>query len=109
MFSNETKIPQGYKIREDDLNYYLIFSIIVILPNMIIDIFLLHILEILYGYKLYDYFTYCDYKFRHRNKKWLTFQDLDKSIQQTWRSLDNMSFSSQYYFVITLTTWGILF
>jgi hypothetical protein len=61
-FSNETKIPQGYKIRQNDLNYYIIFSIIIIAPNMVIDIFLMHILEILHGYKLYDYFTFSDFK-----------------------------------------------
>jgi len=94
LFSNETKIPQGYKIRQNDLNYYLIFYTIIIGPNMIIDIFMLHILEILHGYKMYDYFTYCDYKYRHRNQKWISRQELDKSIAHQWRSLDNMSFSS---------------
>lgn len=66
LFSNETRIPQGYGIRQRDLNYYLIFSLIIIVPQMIIDVFLLHALEILHGYKMYDYFSYCDYKFRHR-------------------------------------------
>lgn len=76
---------------------------------MIIDVFLLHILEILHGYKLYDYFTYCDYKFRHRQHKWVTHGKFDKSIIHSWRSLDNMSFSSQYYFIVSLTTWGAIF
>ena len=35
-------------------------------------------------------------------------QPLDRSILNSWRSLDNMCFSSQFYFVVTLTTWGIV-
>ncbi len=30
-------------------------------------------------------------------------------MQHSWRSLDNFCFSSQYYFIISLTTWGIIF
>lgn len=76
---------------------------------MIINIFLLHILEILHGYKTYDFFSYCDYRFRHRQKKWLTQNKLDRSILHSWRSLDNLSFSSQYFYVVSLSAWGIIF
>jgi len=107
-FAQETKIPQSYSIRRSDLNYYLIFSVILILPQLVINIFLLHILEILHGFKMYDYLTYCDFKFRNRSSKWINSQPLDKSILHSFRSLDNMSFSSQFYFVITLVTWGIV-
>ena len=76
---------------------------------MVMDVFLLHILETLYGYKIYDYFTYCDYRFRNRGKMWITGKALDRSISHNWRSLDSLAFSSQYYYIISLTTWGILF
>jgi hypothetical protein len=76
---------------------------------LIINIFLLHILEILFGFKLYDYFTYSDYRFRHRSHKWLNRKRLDRSIIHSWRSIDNFCFSSQYYFVISLSTWGIIY
>lgn len=109
LFANETKIPQGYGIQQRDLNYYLIFSIIIILPQLIINVFLIHILEILFGFKLYDYFTYSDYRFRHREQKWLSHQKLDRSIIHSWRSIDNYCFSSQYYYVISLSTWGIIY
>ena len=109
LFANETKIPQGYQIRQADLTYYLLFSLIIVLPRMVIDAFLLHVLETLHGYKVYDYFTYCDYRFRIRSKKWVSGSPLDRSIAHAWRSIDNMNFSSQYYYIISLTTWGILF
>ena len=39
--------------------YYLLFCVIVVLPQLIADVFLLHVLETVHGYKIYDYFTYC--------------------------------------------------
>ena len=82
---------------------------IIILPQLIINVFLLHVLEILFGFKLYDYFTYSDYRFRHREAKWQNRKYLDRSIIHSWRSIDNFCFSSQYYFVISLSTWGIIY
>lgn len=71
MFPKETKIAQGYSIAERELPYYLTFSLIIIFPQMVIDIFLLHLLEVIWGYKVYDYFTYSEYKFKTRQKKWI--------------------------------------
>ena len=36
-----------YTIRKSDLTYYFIFTAVIILPNLIIDIFVLHIIEII--------------------------------------------------------------
>jgi len=47
---------------------------------MVVDVFLLHILETLHGFKIYDYFTYCDYRFRIRTQLWVSGTLLDKSI-----------------------------
>jgi len=76
---------------------------------MVVDAFLLHVLETVHGYKVYDYFTYCDYRFRIRTQKYVSRGTLDRSVAQAWRSIDHLSFSSQYYYIISLTTWGILF
>jgi len=107
-FAQETKIPKNYSIRTSDLNYYLIFTVIIIFPQLAINIFLLHILEVLHGFKMYDYLTYCEFRFKNRTTNWINHQPLDKSVLHAFRSLDNMSFSSQYYFIITLVTWGII-
>jgi len=32
LFANETKIPQGYAIRQADLDYYLLFCTVVVVP-----------------------------------------------------------------------------
>lgn len=94
MFANETKIPQNYQIRKGDLQYYFFFCAVIIVPQLIIDVFMLHILEVTHGYKIYDYFTYCNYRFNIRTKKWLTAQKLDRSVQHSFRSLDSLCFSS---------------
>ena len=71
MFANETKIPQNYGIRKNDLQYYFTFCAVIVVPQLAIDVFILHILEINQGYKIYDYFTYCQYRFNVRQEKWL--------------------------------------
>ena len=70
-FANETKIPQNYNIRKTDLQYYFTFTAVIILPQLIIDVFILHVLEIRQGYKIYDYFTYCNYRFITRQARWI--------------------------------------
>ena len=109
LFSNETKIAQNYEIRKNDLQYYMTFTSVIIVPQLIIDIFILHILEIVHGYRIYDYFTYCNYRFNVRQTRWLTNAGLDKSIIHSFRSLDALCFSSQFYYLISLITWGIIF
>ena len=79
------------------------------MPQLVIDVFILHILEIRQGYKIYDYFTYCNYRFNVRQTRWLTSAPLDRSILHSFRSLDALCFSSQFYYLISLTTWGIIF
>jgi len=107
--ANETKIPQKYTIRKSDLNYYFIFTAAIVIPTLIIDVFVMHIIEIVNGYKLYDYFTFCDYRYNVRTKQWVTGRRLDKSLNHHMRSLDGLLFSSQYYYIISLSTWAIIF
>ena len=107
-FAQETKIKINYSIRKSDLDYYLVFTIIIVFPQLAINIFLLHILEVLRGFKIYDYLTYWDFRLVCRTSKWIIQQPLDRSVLPSHRSLDNMSFCSQYYFIATLVTWGIL-
>lgn len=47
LLANETKIPQKYTIRKSDLKYYFIFTVVIIIPNLIIDIFVMHMIEMI--------------------------------------------------------------
>ena len=66
-------------------------------------------MEITAGYKTYDYFTYCDYRNSVKTKKWVTARNLDRSIQHIYRSLDALLFGSQYYYIISISSWGLIF
>ena len=81
-------------MRQNDIQYYLLFTLMMVLPVLVKNLFLLHILETVHGFKIYDYFTYCDYRFRVRKESWVKGNELDRSIAQIWRSLDNMAFTS---------------
>ena len=59
-------------------------------------------------FKIFDYLTYWDFRFICRILKWINQQPLDRSVLPSHRSLDNLSFWSQYYFIAILVTWGIL-
>jgi hypothetical protein len=109
-FADETQIPKNYQIQQQDVAYYLLFNVLIIVPQLLIDIMMFHLLESIYGYKMFDYFTYCSYRFRTRRQSWIyeANEKLDRSLLLPWRSIDKMSYSSQYYFSVTLASWGIM-
>ena len=108
MFSEASQMPKNYGIRKSDVNYYLLFTITIIVSQLILDVLMLHLIECLYGYKLFDYLTYCSHRFSTRSNWWkyLVGEKLDKSLMPAWRSIDNLCFSSQFYFSVTLASWG---
>ncbi len=109
LLADETKFYSEYNLRRSDMIYFLIYAFICIIPQLAVNIFLLHTLEIVQGVKLFDYFTFAAYRYRTRTSSWLNSHwPLDRSISHAWRSLDQMCFSSQFYFVVTVCTWGII-
>lgn len=95
LFALETMIPKFYLIRKANFPYYMYFSLVMVLPQIFIDILLLSTLEYIHGFKLLDFFRYVQYRYRTRKMSWIlrNFQ-LDKSIDITLRSLNNMCFSN---------------
>lgn len=108
VFAKETKYPEKYQINYIDFDYYLYFAVVIILPQIFIDIFIMNSLEMVHGFKLLDYLSYSRYRFRVRKTAWVpqNFQ-LDKFIHQSYRSLDNLKFSDQLYFMGTITATGL--
>ena len=110
IFATELSITTSNNIRESDLYYYLVFSLIVIIPHLIAYIMLLNSLEIIHGYKIYDYFSYCAYRYSNRAFRYVSENvNMDRSIHNSWRSIDSMNFSSQFFFIISLVSWGMIF
>jgi hypothetical protein len=98
-----TRIPFEYEIRATDLKYYTVFSAVIIFFTLAMDMFLLNTLELVHGWRLYDYVSYQKYRFTVRDKRWqLASNAWDDSISDGLRRVDLMCFSSQFYFLITL-------
>lgn len=107
-FPNENQIPKLYGFKIEDLDYYLLFSFVCVFSQFIIDIFMLNSLEVLHGFKLFDYFSFCEFRYRSRKVKWIPHNfNLDKSLQIQYRSLHNLCFSTQFYLINTIIIYGI--
>ncbi|KDO22134.1 hypothetical protein SPRG_10952 [Saprolegnia parasitica CBS 223.65] len=109
VFRAETGIADNYHIRVQDLEYYCYFFIVIIAYHLLSDVFILHALELFKGWKLYDYFVYCRYRYIQREKRWKGLEhNLDECIEEGLRHLDQMCFSSQYHFMCGVQTLAIL-
>ena len=63
-----TQIPVNYGIRETDLNYYVVFALIMVPFTLLMDTFLLNAMELIHKWKLYDYVSYQTYRFSVRRR-----------------------------------------
>ncbi|CAM9243358.1 unnamed protein product, partial [Choristocarpus tenellus] len=109
-FRDEVGLPSLYGIKEQDMEYYLWFSIIIIFFQICVDIFIHGVLELFHGWKIYDYLVYTKYRFLQRETRWKGLEDsLDECIDESMRTLDQMCFSSQYYMMMTILVNGIVY
>lgn len=61
------------------------------------------------GFKVYEYLVYSRHRFQMRKARWKGMEDsMDDSIDENLRTMDQLCFSSQFYFVVTLLYWGII-
>ena len=65
-------------------------------------------MELIHKWKLYDYVSYQTYRFSARDKVANEIGHLDESISEPLQSVDMMCFSSQYYFMAGIHSWGML-
>ena len=110
IFRNDTEMPTRYGIKEQDMEYYVLFAMIIIPFQFIADSFIQGSLELFHGWKIYDYLVYTRYRFLQRETKWKGFEDtLDECIDEGVRTLDHMCFSSQFYMMTTIHVNGIVY
>ena len=110
IFRDDTEMATRYGIKEQDMEYYVSFALIIIPFQFISDAFLHTSLELFHGWKIYDYLVYTRYRFLQRETKWKGFEDsLDECIDENVRSLDHMCFSSQFYMMTTIHVNGIIY
>jgi hypothetical protein len=107
-FAVESQMTKNYGLQVQEMNYYLLFAGIMIIPQNLMEVFFLNLLELIHEYKLYDYLDYCRFRFENRPVKWMAYSfSLDPAIDQMHRALDNLCFSNQYYFMVTVLASGI--
>eukprot|EP00747_Dinoflagellata_sp_TGD_P038801 gnl/TRDRNA2_/TRDRNA2_139886_c4_seq1.p1 gnl/TRDRNA2_/TRDRNA2_139886_c4~~gnl/TRDRNA2_/TRDRNA2_139886_c4_seq1.p1 ORF type:complete len:738 (-),score=160.48 gnl/TRDRNA2_/TRDRNA2_139886_c4_seq1:91-2085(-) len=109
IFGEETKIPSMYNIRQNDLICYLLFGLLIVPFQVLMDIFMNHAVEVGFGVRIYDYMLYSQWRWRNRLTRWL-FDDprMDQSIAEPLQSVNHLCFSPQFYFIETYYSWGIL-
>ncbi|KAH8094066.1 hypothetical protein JL720_4055 [Aureococcus anophagefferens] len=108
-YRNEVQMTIIYNIKNLDMLYFLLFSLILIPFQFVADVFTLSVLELFHGWKIYDYLIYTRYRFLQRETKWKGLEDsLDECIDESVRTLDQMCFSSQYYMMLTIHVNGIM-
>jgi len=109
VYNKITSIPDNYGIKETDLKFYVMFGFIIIPFTIAMDMFLLNTQELIQGFKIYEYVAYQSYRFGVREKRWQMDADtLDESVAASLQTVDNMCFSSQYYFLCSLSAWGMV-
>ncbi|RHY28711.1 hypothetical protein DYB32_005759 [Aphanomyces invadans] len=109
VFRAETGLSTNWSIRNQDMEYYFFYFTLLIPFQLLADVFILHVIELFRGWKLYDYFVYCRYRFIQREHRWKGMEhNLDECIEQSVRHLDQMCFSSQYFFMCAVQVWGML-
>lgn len=73
------------------------------------DVFVLNIIELFHGWKIYDFLVYSRYRFLNREKRWKGLEpNVDECLEESMRSLDQMCFSSQLYMMCTLHVSAIM-
>lgn len=110
LFYQETSIASNYNIKGYELIYFTIFGIITIPFSLAMDMFLVNSQELFWGWKMYDYVAYQDYRFSVRENRWQmsSFETLDESIAEPLQSIDMMCFSDQFFFMSSLHAYGMI-
>jgi hypothetical protein len=85
------------------------FSIVMIPALWVVDIFLHNALELIWNWKLFEYIEFCTERFRNRTRRWVGLDTaVNEELPPDLRSLDQMCFSTQFYFLGSLHAVGIV-
>merc|ERR1711871_1892319 len=113
LFRKQLKVAEVYAINDTDLVYYLQFTIFLLPGKFLLDVFNHNAIERFFGWPQFEYVKECEKRFKSRTKRWIGLMDPRPEKDTEYLgyqliSLDHMAFSSQYYFMATFHTSGIL-
>jgi len=110
VFSKELKLVDTYGIRDSDMVYYVLFAIVTVPTQMCMDVFIQNSQELFHGWKVYEYLRYAQQRFINRTERWkLVEKEQDESIDKNLRACDQLCFSTQFYFINSLHSLGLVF
>ena len=106
-FREPIQLPILYGIKIQDMLYYFAFGVVSTPSQFVCDVLIHQSLEIFWGWKIHDYLIYTRYRYLQRETRWKGLEDsLDECIEEGCRTLDQMCFSSQFYLMHTIATFG---
>ena len=110
-FYDETAISSKWSIRRKDFLFYFLFSVVIIPFQIIIDVLFYNIMTFYLDYDFINSLRKWESDFQTRGKShfWRGFSPFKIDLEQKLRTLEQMSFSSQYYFMSYLGVAGMLF
>jgi hypothetical protein len=102
----ESEMAKSYDINRQELLYYGLFAFFMIPWMALLDCLIFSSQELLYGWRVFDYFSYQQWRFANRENGWNLFSHVDESVNQLLQGVDLLCFSSQYYFILSVIALG---
>ena len=100
VFYEETVVAKMYGIKQSDFIFYLYFQIVIVPFQICVDIIQLNVTEWYYHLPIHDYLDYLNFRFTNRKSLWKGNEAVyNNSIDPNIQSIDQLCYSSQYYFV----------
>lgn len=107
IYYEETVVASNYGIQIQNFVFYFLQSVVIIPFQMVIDILFQNLQEWYQGLPAHDYADFLAYRFKKRKTLWILNEgDGNPIVEETVRGLDQMCFSSQFYFIISLCASG---
>jgi len=94
-----------------DLQFYVLFGIIMSIMQFAFDILIQNFVEVFYGWKLNQVLGDARERFERRTHRWVLLDNdgpEDYRLRRDLRSINKMCFSSQFYFVAAYGTMGVI-
>eukprot|EP00931_Biecheleriopsis_adriatica_P048079 TRINITY_DN27768_c0_g1_i1.p1 TRINITY_DN27768_c0_g1~~TRINITY_DN27768_c0_g1_i1.p1 ORF type:complete len:5619 (+),score=1069.33 TRINITY_DN27768_c0_g1_i1:1474-16857(+) len=108
-YFDETQILNSFGIPSHNASYYILFYLMMYPFQSLADKICINIAECYHGWRVTDYLEYCAYRFLIRTTDWKAKDNaLDQTLSPHVRSIDQMCFSDQYYYVCMLQLMGVL-
>lgn len=99
-----------YLIAKKDVLFYVMFMVVMIPFNLILDIVLDNVNSLYNGWAVTDFLLFMKHKFATRKKRWVNEDPQnDKIIEEPLRGIYRVCFTSQFFFMSTIYNAGFCF